>query len=152
MRGYIRHPADIPIEFQPLDSAQEQHETLSNISQDGLAFHSRVALAEGLLILIRIPLRQPPYVARARVAWCHPINGEFEVGVALLDPGDGFRSRMVEQVCHIEHYRQEVLRTEGRRLTGQQAALEWIGKFADKFPGGTDFSTTPDPITDPATH
>ena len=47
------------------------------------------------------------------------------------------RDRLVRdstQLCHIEHYKQMVLRTQGRSLSGQQAALEWISKFAEQFP------------------
>lgn len=134
MREYIRHPADIPIEFQQDSPALSQNETLANIGQGGLAFHSHTALAAGTVILIRITLRQPAYQARARVAWCHPSDAGFDVGVELLDPDDVFRSRMIEQLCHIEHYRQMVLRTQGRQLSGQEAALEWISKFAAQFP------------------
>jgi hypothetical protein len=42
--------------------------------------------------------------------------------------------RLIEQICYIEHYRQEVLISEGRKLTSEQAALEWIEKFAQDFP------------------
>ena len=134
MREYIRHPADIPIEFQQDSPALRQNETLTNISQSGLAFHSHSELAVGTVIMLSIPLYQPPYQARARVAWCRPTDVGFEVGAELLDPDEVFRSRMVEQVCHIEHYRQMVLRTQGRNLSGQEAALEWINKFAEHFP------------------
>ena len=41
---------------------------------------------------------------------------------------------MVEQICHIEHYKSEVLAREGRHLDGEQAAREWIQKFAHGFP------------------
>lgn len=134
MREFIRHPVDIPIEFLPAGgNARGQHEMLSNISQGGLAFHSHTALEVGAIICIRIPISDPPYEAQARVAWCEAVDCGFEIGVALLGPEEGFRSRMVEQVCHIEHYRQDVLRREGRQLTAQQAALEWIGKYAATF-------------------
>lgn len=43
---------------------------------------------------------------------------------------------MVEQVCYIENYRQEVLRKEGRQLDGEAAAREWIDRFAASFPSG----------------
>lgn len=134
MREYIRHPADIPIEFQQDTQALHQNETLTNISQSGLAFHSHSELAVGTVLLLRITLYQPPYQARARVAWCRPTEVGFDVGAELLDPNDIFRSRMIEQLCHIEHYKQMVLRTQGRQLSGQQAALEWISKFAEQFP------------------
>ena len=134
MREYIRHPADIPIEFQQDSPSLSHNETMANISQGGLAFHAHTALAVGAVIQIRIALRQPAYQARARVAWCRPNGTGFDVGVELLDSDDVFRARMVEQLCHIEHYKQMVLRTQGRRLSGQQAALEWISKFAEQFP------------------
>ncbi len=134
MREYIRHPAEIPIEFQ-LDSPSPNHnETLANISRGGLAFHSHTALTVGAVILIRIMLRQPAFQARARVAWCHTSDAGFDIGVELLDPDDAYRARMVEQLCHIEHYKQMVLHTQGRNLNGQEAALEWIDKFAEQFP------------------
>ena len=46
-----------------------------------------------------------------------------------------FRARMVEQVCHIEQYRHEILKNEGRKLSSEAAALEWIQKYAPLFPG-----------------
>jgi hypothetical protein len=42
--------------------------------------------------------------------------------------------RMVEQVCHIEQYKKELFEDEGRALTGEQAAMEWIKRFAEGFP------------------
>jgi hypothetical protein len=42
--------------------------------------------------------------------------------------------RMCEQVCHIENYRNEVKAAEGRELTPEQAAVEWVSKFAARFP------------------
>ncbi|WP_291985442.1 hypothetical protein [Candidatus Accumulibacter sp. ACC007] len=45
-----------------------------------------------------------------------------------------FATRMVEQVQHIKHYRQEVLLVEGRVLDDDTAALEWITRHAATFP------------------
>ena len=41
---------------------------------------------------------------------------------------------MIEQICHIEQYKADVLAKEGRQLDVEQAAREWIYKFADDFP------------------
>jgi hypothetical protein len=41
---------------------------------------------------------------------------------------------MVQQVCSIENYRKEVETREGRTLTNQEAAAEWIKKHAGNFP------------------
>jgi len=51
-----------------------------------------------------------------------------------MEAEGAFSTRMVEQVQHIEHYRQEVLRVEGRLLDDDSAALEWITRYAATFP------------------
>ena len=56
------------------------------------------------------------------------------MGVQFLDATDAFRARMVEQVCTIERYRTQVREQEGRELSAHEAAAEWIGKFAGRFP------------------
>ena len=59
---------------------------------------------------------------------------DFELGVEFLNADDAFRARMVEQVCYIENYKLTVFREEGRRLSLEEAAREWISKFASDFP------------------
>ena len=49
--------------------------------------------------------------------------------------GKNILLRMVEQICHIEHYRNELLQTEGREISSEVAAKEWIEKYAHTFPG-----------------
>ena len=134
MRKYIRHPSDIPIEFDLTDGAREQRETLNNVSVGGLSFHSHVALPMDALVNIRVPFVSPAFQARAKVVWCRRSGLVFDIGVELVDHEDLFRTRMVEQICHIEHYKREVYQTEGRRLSGEEAALEWISKYAHLFP------------------
>lgn len=56
------------------------------------------------------------------------------MGIKFTQSIDVFRIRMVEQVCHIEQYKEDVKAREGRCLTGTQAALEWIQRYASKFP------------------
>jgi hypothetical protein len=54
--------------------------------------------------------------------------------VTFLDAEVAFLARMVEQVCHIEDYRQSVSRIEGRQLSAEEAATEWIDRYARDFP------------------
>jgi hypothetical protein len=70
----------------------------------------------------------------AKVAWCRETEHGYELGVEFLDQDDAFRARMVEQICHIETYREQVQQTEHRELSPEQAAHEWISKFAEAFP------------------
>ena len=54
-----------------------------------------------------------------------------------LSGQDAFRNRM-EQQCHqIRQYRQSMLREGGRLLSPDEAALEWIERYAATFDGGT---------------
>lgn len=135
MRSFIRHPSDIPIDFQLEELVTEGNDYLRNVSHGGLAFIAKVALPPGTTVRIKIPLIQPVFQAIGKVAWCHPYNHEFEIGIQFLDESDNFRARMVEQICHIEQYKQEALEKEGRHLSGEQAAVEWIEKYANEFPG-----------------
>ena len=41
---------------------------------------------------------------------------------------------MVEQACYIKQYQREILASEGRELSSDEAAMEWIGKYAASFP------------------
>jgi c-di-GMP-binding flagellar brake protein YcgR len=135
MRHYIRHPIDMPIEIRT-----EQDETPSafqaqDISVGGLAFRSSTAVAPGAHVEIRIPYVEPAFEARARVVWCRPNRAAgYDLGIAFLDAEDAFLARMVEQICYIEDYRKTIDRLEGRHLSSEEAAVEWISKYAAQFP------------------
>lgn len=134
MRKYIRHPSDIPVEIN-VRSADLADRNLLDVSEGGVAFASTERLAIGTEVSVCIRTVRPPFRARAVVTWCLKRREHYDVGVRFKDVDDAFRARMVEQVCHIEHYKKKVLETEGRTLTGAQAALEWIARFAADFPG-----------------
>ncbi len=134
MRKYIRHPSDIPIEVDPVETQEHLTENLVNVSIGGLSFHSLEPLLIGKLLNIKISFVEPEFKAAAKVVWCEYSENNFEIGVELLDKEDAYRVRMVEQVCHIEHYKREVEAVEGRQLSGAEAAEEWIAKFGHEFP------------------
>lgn len=135
MRQFIRHPADILIEVDGDSASDHTARHSRNVGLGGLAFQSDRAMTAGMIIDLRIPLVRPPFETKARVVWCESTDAGFELGVEFLHPDDAFRARMVEQVCHIEDYRKGVARSEGRQLTVEEAAMEWIGKHAADFPG-----------------
>lgn len=135
MRSFIRHPSNIPIDFQLEELVTEGSDYLKNVSEGGLAFRSTVTLEPGTTIRIKIPLVSPVFQAIGKVTWCHPQGDIFEIGIQFLDEDDSYRARMIEQICHIEQYKQEALNKDGRKLSGEQAAVEWIQKYAKSFPG-----------------
>lgn len=134
MRRYIRHPSDIPIEFRVEGVAADNQESLQDVSYGGLSFTSKSHIAPGSSVSIAIRFVKPSFETTALVKWCRKRGGYYDVGVAFCDPEDAYRARMIEQVCHIEHYKRKALAKEGRQLTGEQAATEWIKRFASKFP------------------
>jgi hypothetical protein len=135
MRQFIRHPVDVLVEIDIEGQAAPPALHTHDISQGGLALMSSCSVPTGADVEIRIPCVVPPFHAHARVAWCHPHTPPgWELGLTFLDADDAFRTRMVEQACHIEDYRLSVQRLEGRDLSPDEAAYEWIGKYAAQFP------------------
>lgn len=133
MRTFIRHPSDVPIEIQLENWNTQNEQFLNNVSAGGLSFRSFILLEENAVIRIRISMVKPMFEARARVVWCRKENEHFDVGIEFVDLQDLFRARMIEQICRIEHYKKEMYEKEGRELSGREAALEWITKYAGSF-------------------
>jgi len=136
MRQYIRHPSEMPIQYQQHDTGMHKatRDNMQNISSGGLAFHSEQPLEPGVLIDIKIEVRPSPFTAEGRVVWCRRQRKGFLIGLQFDDADIEYALRMVEQVCHIEQYRREILRKQGRQISSEQAAKEWISQFAADFP------------------
>jgi PilZ domain. len=107
---------------------------LRDVSHGGLCFSADCPVRKGTQIHIEIAIENPPYEADGVVAWCRPEGDHFAVGVQFNEPSTQFSVRMVEQVCHIEHYRTLVRQEEGRHLSSEEAAEEWVAKYAAEFP------------------
>jgi hypothetical protein len=134
MRQSIRYQVDIPIELILRNDPGGHRERVKDVSIGGLCVTMGLCPTLGSQMLVRIPYLDPPFETRVEVVWCLEKGGYFDVGLRLLNPDEAFQVRMVEQLCHIEHYRKEVLESEDRRLTSQEAAAEWISKYSSSFP------------------
>ena len=133
-RHYVRHPYDVSISWSLDEMAIAGSEYLKNVSEGGLAFMSHTRANPGAIVAIHIPAIDPQIILRGMVVWCAPEAGQFEVGVRFIDANNHFSMRMVEQICHIEHFKKEIFATEGRALSGEEAALEWVHRYARDFP------------------
>ncbi len=139
MRNFIRHPIDIPIKVIKSESEDCLNHTLQDISIGGLRCLSDKPLAADTEIKIIIDMVDPALEISGRVIWCQAIDestadASFELGIEYQGEKDVYSLRMVEQICHIENYRKEVQTREGRNIRSEQAAREWITKFAGEFP------------------
>ena len=131
-RAFVRHPADIPIEVDAAPTGCAGHR-LWDVGAGGLAFASEQPLAVGAVVRVRIAIVRPAFETSGRVVWCTARERHFDVGVQFVSAEEAFSVRMVEQICHIEHYRQEVRQVEGRQLDSEAAALEWVSRYAADF-------------------
>lgn len=135
MRAYIRHPSEFPIELTPTqhDSAPAGKDRLLDVSEGGLCCSSHCAYEPGERVRVRIPVGDPGFQADGRIAWCKPDGQRYRVGITFDDASLAFSARMVEQVCHIGRYHKHLV-DQGRNVSEEEAALEWIGKYAGHFP------------------
>ena len=124
----------MPIRFDLGGDLPRRNEYMRNVGEGGLCFATLVALDPGLPIRLRIPVFGEQFEVDGTMTWCRLAGRAYEVGVAFQTPQDQFCVRMVEQLLYIDDYRSEVERREGRTLSPEQAAAEWVERFADKFP------------------
>lgn len=132
MRSYIRHPSSIPVQLHA-HAYDSSRVTLRNLSAGGLCLITQEQVSVGDKVDLWIPQVRPEYQGQGVVVWRrqHKPKG-FEIGVRFTSDDEYYRARMVEQVCSIEDYRQR-LALKGRQLTSEEAAQEWIHKYAADF-------------------
>ena len=134
-RRFLRHPSDIPIEVTAANFPIKDHwQPLTDVSLEGLSFVCDCCPEKDAIIRFRIPVVDPVFEAEGRVAWCSRVKDGYRVGVQFLGINDAFRGRMVEQVCYIEHYRKKLSEERGEEVSSDEAAVEWIKRYAAEFP------------------
>ena len=82
---------------------------------------------------ISFPVLDPEHSINGMVVWNKKSGEGFEIGLEFQEANGLYRLRMIEQLCHIERYRSE-LEQQGRKLTSEEAAKEWISLYAKDFP------------------
>jgi len=124
----------MPIVCKVQGDSSCQPQQLENISEGGVCFHSEQALGPGTHVRLSIVVRERDFHAEGIVTWCQQEGDGYQVGVRFDDSATAYTMRMVEQVCHIEDYRQQTAQREGRQLSAAEAASEWVKRYAEKFP------------------
>lgn len=132
MRKYVRHPSTIPVELTVERTPCAGRQQLSNIATGGFACAVCEPLPIGVTVQLRIPLIWPEYRGCGVVKWCRGDGVEYEIGIEFCAQ-DLFKAKMVEQLSQIEHYRNRLWIEEGRIVDGEQAAVEWIARYAKDF-------------------
>ncbi len=136
MRKFIRHPNCIPIDIAVDETSGAGNDgtvQLINVSAGGLAFSLLHPVTTGARLTISMPQVWPDYSASGTVVWCREARAGYEAGVQFDEPDEAFKARMVAQFCQIEDYRREMREREGRALSSEEAAREWIVRYAEEF-------------------
>ena len=132
MRTYIRHPTSIPIQVCA-GGDEDSRVRVRNLSAGGLCFITDKPVKVGTMVEFDIPVIKPDYHGRGVIVWRREqSSNSYEVGVRFTSDDEFYRTRMVEQVCQIEDYRQR-LALKGRKLSSEEAALEWIERYSANF-------------------
>ena len=135
IRRHVRHVTGIPIEvnLEYHDDYHGEDDTITNVSLGGLCFVASDRLDVDESIQVRLPVLNQEQTLAGRVVWCNKTARGYEVGLEFDDPDEVERLKMVEQICQIESFREKLEQDDGRRLSSEQAAREWISRYAGDF-------------------
>lgn len=138
MRRFFRHPTDIPICVRTAMVSMEEQCDMKDLSEGGLSCFLVSPIEVGMIVDISITTIDPPYHGKGKIVWVKLCDDRskvtrYEVGIKFTDNDEMFKVRMVQQICHIEQYKQRVLHEEGRELDSNAAAQEWIQRYAADF-------------------
>lgn len=131
LQVYIRHPEDIPIELEQLSRPLPTSHSTQGL---GLICHSHNMIIEGSTVELRVPFVEPSIKVSGIVNWCRNNGPGFELGIDFDNPDATMRMRMLEQLCQIHQYRLDMREEQGRALSPDDAAMEWIERYAALFP------------------
>ncbi|WP_053980261.1 PilZ domain-containing protein [Marinagarivorans algicola] len=132
--GFIKHPRDIPLDFTIDNPPAYVAANKLKVHEGGMVFESSASLPVGVRIHLTVNLKGNHFILTGIVAHCIDIDGaRYHIGVQFEQDNEHHSMRMIEQACHIEHYRKQACQY-GRPITEDEAAREWISRFAAHFP------------------
>ncbi len=133
-QGFIKHPNDIPLDFSIDTPPAYVAANKLKVHEGGMVFEANASLPIGARIHLTVNLKNNDFILTGIVAHCIYIDdNRCHVGVQFEQDNEHHSMRMIEQACHIEHYRKQACQY-GRSISEEEAAKEWISRFAAHFP------------------
>jgi hypothetical protein len=131
-RGFVQHPKEIPISAAAIEPPA--HTLDAAQCQVGLCFLSQDVFELGTYLQVQIQLPNAEFCGFGEVAWVQDELGSGHwIGVCFSDSKNAFTMKMAEQICQIEHYRHDNKEFLGRELSQEEAAQEWVARYASVF-------------------
>ena len=135
-RRFYRHPISVPITLSAAKEKKEGRSESLDVSLGGLSFLWPRRLPKGVLVDVNIAVKDKLFGIKSRVAYAMEDrkSGKFRTGVCFTDYPGAFMARLAEEMLEILRYRKELSRELGREIPEEEAASQWIQKYAARFP------------------
>jgi len=134
-RKFYRHPWRVPIQYYERQERIPDISPSVDVSEGGIAFYAPRFIAKGTHVHLKIPVGDQMFEINGIVAYSNrlPRLDRYRTGVAFLDPTSAFRAKLAEQMLEIQKYRDKVSEKLGHSISEEEAALQWIEKYAQHF-------------------
>ena len=143
-RAIPRHAIELPIKYRVLGKSKEatkpqpsedQTYKTKNISDSGLLFLSSEYFKMGTLLELTLPLRDKVFTLEGRVVHSSEDSATrlFRTGIYFASASSVFKVKLVDQIHQIDEYRRSLSIKEGRPVTEEEAAHQWIKEHSVEF-------------------
>ena len=106
-RRYIRHPAEISVEYRIAGEQTKQTELTKDISFGGIRFQGQSYIEPGTILNLTFPTIHRKYEVAGRVVWCSQKKDYVEVGLQFLDENEAYRAQLIEEISLLKRRQQE---------------------------------------------
>lgn len=106
-RRYIRHPAEISVEYSVSGAQEKMSDLTQDISFGGIRFRGRSYIEPGTVLNLKFPTIHAGYEVGGRVVWCKQKKDHVEIGVEFLDENEAYRAQLIEEISHLKSRQQE---------------------------------------------
>ena len=135
-RRCVRHPLPVPVAVRPRSDGEEIISSVADLGEGGLAFSSPRELPVESTVDLALSIGDRAFALAGSVASCQAATPDrFRIGVAFLHPGMSFRMKLAEQVLRIHRLRSELAEERGCEVGIEEAAREWVARYAETFAG-----------------
>jgi len=100
----ISHPDQVPVEIDRISRKQAP----DHLYMGELAVNSEARIGVGTEVRLHMPTVDPDAKLCGRVIWLHERGDGFVLGISFHSHSEAFRMRMLEQLCHMAAFREQV--------------------------------------------
>jgi len=130
LKKLIRHPRQVPVSIQSIET-----DAVNNVVYLGeLAVYSESTFPIGTKVMLHIEMPNTDAKLSGKIIWSHKSKYGHLLGISFQSESEAYRMRMIEQLCNIEAYRENLRTKEDRHLNREEAAAEWIARYSKDFP------------------